>query len=91
MIRDFTLALKFVADEVYLFLRKPEKNHEPTQADSHEVIANLEMSILSEQLQEDEREFNRSTQEEDAATYTTLHHSNVRETHVYDVISGEGV
>ena len=62
--RSFTLAVKFVADEVNLFLRKRDKNHRPTHADSHEANANLEMSsTLSKQLQEDEQETNRSTQE----------------------------
>ena len=62
-------------------------NHRPIHADPHEATTNLEMSTLSEQLQENELEINRPTQEEDAAAYTTLHHSNVRENHVYDVIS----
>ena len=45
------------------------------------------MSILSEQLQQNEQEINRPTREEDAAAYTTLDHSNVQDNHVYDVIS----
>ena len=79
--------MKSVADEVYLFLRKPDKKHRQTHSDFHEATTNLEMSILSEQLQENERQINRPTQEEDAAVYTTLDHSNVQENHVYDVIS----
>ena len=62
-------------------------NQRPIHADPHQATANLEMSTLSEQLQDNELEINRPTQEEGAAAYTTLHHSSVRETHVYDVIS----
>ena len=62
----------------------PDESLRQTHADSHEATANLEMS---EQLQENEQEINRPTQEEDTAAYTTLDHSNVQETHVYDVIS----
>ena len=62
-------------------------NDRPIHADSHEDTINLEMSTLSEQLQEHGQEINRPTQEEDSAVYTSLDHSNVRETHVYDVIS----
>ena len=76
-----------MADDDYLFLRKPDKNRRQTHADSHEATANLERFILSEKLQENEQQTNRPTQEEDTAAYTTLDHSNMQETHVYDVIS----
>ena len=62
-------------------------NHRPIHADPHQATANLEMSTLSERLQENELGINRPTQEEDAAAYTTLQQSNVRKNHVYDVIS----
>ena len=78
--------MRFVADEVYLFLRKPDKNCRRTLSDSHEATAKLEVSILPEQLQENEQHINRPTQEEDAAAYTTLDLSNMQENHVYDVI-----
>ena len=79
--------MRFVADEVYLFLRKQHKNCRPTLSVSHKATANLDMSILSEQLQEHKQEINRPTREDDAAAYTTLDDSNVQENHVYDVIS----
>ena len=79
--------MRFVADDDYLLLRKPDKNRRQTHADSHETTANLEMSILSEQLQENEQQTNRPTQEEDTAANTFLDHSNAQENHVYDVIS----
>ena len=85
--RSFILTVKFVADEVYLFLRKPDKNRRPTLSVSQKATANLDMSILSEQLQQNEQEINRPTREDDAAAYTTLDDSNVQENHVYDVIS----
>ena len=68
----------FVADEVYLFLRKPDKNRRQTHADSHEATANLEML---EQLQENEQEIHQTIEEEDTAAYTTLNHSS-EEIHV---------
>ena len=46
------------------------------------------MSILSEQLQENEQKIDRPTQEEDAAAaYAALDHTIMQEKHVYDVIS----
>ena len=84
--RDCTLTVRFVADEVYLFLRKPDKNCRRTLSDSHEATAKLEVSILSEQLQENEQHINQPTQEEDTAAYTSLDHSNMQEGHVYDVV-----
>ena len=70
-----------------LFLRKQHKNCRPTLSVSHKATANLDMSILSEQLQQNEQEINRPTQEGDAAAYTSLDHSNLQDNHVYDVIS----
>ena len=82
---NFTFTVKFVADQVCSFLRKQDKNHRLTHADSQEATANLEMSILSEQLQENEQEIHRTIEEEDTAAYTTLNHSS-EEIHVQDVI-----
>ena len=61
-------------------------NQRPIHADPHQATANLEMSTLSEQLQDNELEINRPTQEGDTAAYTSLDHSYVRENHVYDFI-----
>ena len=83
--RSFTLTVRFVADEAYLFLRKPDTNYRPTHFDSHETTANIEIS-MSEQLQENELKINRATPEEEAADYTSLDLSKVQENHVYDVI-----
>ena len=80
------MTVKFVADEVYLFLREPDKNRRQAHADLHEVTTDLEMLRLYEQLQENEHQTNLPTQEEDTAAYTSLDLSR-EEFHVYDVIS----
>ena len=77
-----------MADKAQSFLsREIDENRTQTHVSSHDATTNLELSILSQQLQENEQEIDRPTQEEDTAAYTTLDHSNVQETHVYDVIS----
>ena len=77
-----------MADKPQSFLsREIDENCRQTHVASHDATTNLELRMLSEQVQENERQINRSTQEEDTAAYTTLDHSNVRENHVYDVIS----
>ena len=65
----------------------PDENRRQTHADSHAATANLEMSMLSEQLQENEQKIDRPTEEGDASAYATLDHRNMQKNHVYDVIS----
>ena len=64
-----------------------DENVRQTHADSHNATETLEMSKLSEQLQENEQEIDRPTEEGKAAAYFALDHSTIRENHVYDVIS----
>ena len=77
-----------MADKAQSFLsREIDENRRQTHVASHDATTNLELRMLSEQLQENERQINRPTQEEDTAAYTTLDHSNVRENHMYGIIS----
>ena len=71
--------------------REIDENCRQTHVASHDATTNLELRILSEQLQENEQQINRPTQEEDTAPYTTLDHSKTQETHVYDVIHADAV
>ena len=67
---SFLLTLKFVADKAQSFLsREIDENCRQTHVASHDATTNLELRMLSEQVQENERQINRSTQEEDTAAY----------------------
>ena len=58
-----------------MFPRKPDRNHRQTHTDSHDATANLEMS---EQMQENEQEIDRPTEQGEAAAYAALDHTNMQ-------------